>query len=134
MEKGLTGEGLTSNDDDMDSSWHALDEDFGSESKDVFEDVSDDDLVANNSECLMRENVPVYQPRGMAFSNDIGNYGDYYPMDHSGEDGLVYWNEEKTDIRLHICFDSKEQVSKTVRMCSVAQKREFKVIESWKRT
>ncbi|KAL3502784.1 hypothetical protein ACH5RR_037233 [Cinchona calisaya] len=136
MEKGLVDEGLSADSGNSDSSWHALDEDYesGSDSEDISDDDSDENLGTNNDECHTQEDVPAYQPRGMAFFNDLGNYGEYDPMDRSDKDGLIYWNKEKNDIQLHMYFESKEQVTKAVTMWSIAQQREFKVIESRKRT
>lgn len=71
-----------------------------------------------------------YVPKGLAFFSNLGSIDDDDLTDEDDLDHIATFNEENNNIRLHMRFESKQQLSRAVRIWSINHNREFKVIES----
>ncbi|XP_071912364.1 uncharacterized protein [Coffea arabica] len=88
-----------------------------------------------NTECgdIRRNSIAgssAYVPRGMAFFFDLESIDDDDIEEENGLEHIVTFSEENNNIRLHMRFESKQQLSRAVRMWSINHNREFRVIES----
>ena len=111
-----------------------------SESQDVSGSDSDDEheggglRVNLDMDHLDRRNSTAgssaYVPRGMTFFSDLGNIDHDDMEEEDGLERIVTFSEENNNIRLHMRFESKQQLSRAVRMWSINHNREFRVIES----
>lgn len=96
-------------------------------------DFEDDSAPYNQQHNTTQQHIGEalsYVPRGLAYFTDLGNITDGASTDEDDSTSIPIYNEDNRNIRLHMRFESKQQLVRAIRMWSINQNREFKVVES----
>nr|XP_027069017.1 uncharacterized protein LOC113694296 [Coffea arabica] len=121
-----------------DDSEHDVEDVQKSESVDVSGSDSDGEIEQRGVHQDVENHQPFdafgnlsYAPRGLKFFSNLGNIDDdEHLTDESELERNVIFSEEKNNIRMHMRFESKQQLSRAIRMWSINNNREFRVVES----